>query len=99
MTPSIKPEVYKLNVSTPKEEDRAVAICNMHKNLTKVGRVVPKICSLTHRHTQTNTSQCCAPIEEGAAEKMYAWLYAKRMDDCSRLGAYNERVILKSDEE
>ena len=44
------------------EEDRATAIGNMHKNVVKIGRVVPEISSRTDKHTdrQTGSSQYSA---------------------------------------
>ena len=35
------------------EEDRAADISNMHKNLVKTARVVPRISCRTDRHRQT----------------------------------------------
>ena len=37
------------------EDHRATAKGNMHKNLVKIARVVPKISSRTHTHTQRQT--------------------------------------------
>ena len=39
----------------PPEEDLATTIRNMHKNLVKIERVVPKIWSRTNTHTHTHT--------------------------------------------
>jgi len=41
---------------TPPEEDHAMAIGNMHKNLVKIARVVREICARwqTDRHTHTD---------------------------------------------
>jgi len=39
----------------PPEERRATATGNMHKNLVKIGRVVPEICSRTDKHTDRQT--------------------------------------------
>jgi len=49
------------------EEDRATDIGNMHKNLVKIARVVPKVSSRTDRQTdrQTYSSQYFATAPAG----------------------------------
>ena len=56
MTSSIKPEVHKI-ITMPSEEDRATAIGNMHKNMVKIGRVVPNIGSRTDKHKDRQTDR------------------------------------------
>jgi len=56
MTSSIKPEVHKI-ITMPSEEDGATAIGNMHKNMVKIGRVVPNIGSRTDKHKDRQTDR------------------------------------------
>jgi len=40
LTSSIKPEVHNVSQRPPKKDVRAMAIGNMHKKLTKIGRAI-----------------------------------------------------------
>jgi len=56
MTSSTNPEVYDIIFATQPEEDRTMAIVNMHKKLVKYGRIVPEILSQTDRQMDGRTN-------------------------------------------
>jgi len=45
------------HITKPPEENRATATGNMHKELVKIGRVVPKIGSRKDKHTHTDADR------------------------------------------
>ena len=55
MTSSIQPEVYNLSL-------RSTTMGNMHRKLSKIGRIVPNIWSRTDKHTGTHSAHNNTPL-------------------------------------